>query len=234
VGPRRGKGMKTRHNTIGSTLGAALMGVLLLGCSGTELPETVETLETLETVVATTSTTTTTVAIVESTTSTVAPSTTTAGAGIVATTAGTVAKESKGGELGGTTTTKPSTKPGGSNKKSQPEEWVITIVDPCWPKCAAGARGKIIDNGVIDVNGVRIAGSTGATVENCGDRSTRRVNYWFKYENGTETNRVLTWDGGLRHVSQDSEGNYAAWLVLSNFETEGPYTRCTFSKIDLG
>lgn len=117
------------------------------------------------------------------------------------------------------------------------QEWTITTLEPVcyWTQtCPVGFRGRIVDNGVIDVNGVKISGSSGATVENCADRSTKRVRYWYKYVNGSETILSLTWDGGLRHVSQDKEGNYAVWLVVSNFEAEGPYTRCTFSFINNG
>ena len=117
------------------------------------------------------------------------------------------------------------------------QEWTITTLEPVcyWTQtCPVGFRGKIVDNGVIDVNGVKISGSTRATVENCGDRSTRRIQYWFRYENGSETTLRAIWDGGLRHMPQDKEGNYAVWLVISNFEVEGPYTRCTFSFINNG
>ena len=121
--------------------------------------------------------------------------------------------------------------------KGGDKEWTITTVEPfCYwnQTCPVGFRGKIVDNGIVDMSGARISGSTGATVENCGDRSTRSIKYWYKYENGSETIRSLSWDGGLRHVSRDKEGNYAVWLVISNFEVEGPYTRCTFSFINNG
>jgi hypothetical protein len=117
-----------------------------------------------------------------------------------------------------TTTTNGSKSPGGST----------TTLETIPTTTVSANRGKIVDNGVYDLNGVKYAGSQTSTAANCSKTSDWTVTYWFRYENGTESTIKYKWSGSypVVYLYKDGYGNYAPWTVGTNFGAEGEFVEC--------
>lgn len=102
-----------------------------------------------------------------------------------------------------------------------------TTIQPAVTSTTTAQRGRIVDNGVYDINGVRHAGSQTSSVPNCSTASDWTITYWFRYENGSETKLKVTWSGWpIVYLYQDGYGDYAPWTVSANFRAEGEAVEC--------